>query len=310
MRLGKFNPLSDHLLAGLTFVLIIGASIGVPGFATWWNCQTLMLYGLPLLLAAVGLTLVLIGGGIDLSVTAVMGLASVVGAQLMTLGDGGWEWALLGLVGMLLVGVGVGALNGFSVAVCGIPPFMATLTVLMLGSGCAVWFTRSEKIGGLPDAFLVLGEGLMATLFAVLIVLLLAHGLLHRSLWGRWLFLIGLNRKAAEISGVPVRAVVFTSYVVSGLFAVMGAVLLTASLETGDPVIARNSLLDVVGAAVLGGASLQGGRGSVGGTVCGVVFLVVLGNCLNLLNVHYYFVTLMKGAVILVAAVIDSRKVR
>ena len=310
MHSGKSNPLSDHMLAGLTVLLIIGASIGVPGFATWWNCQTLMLYGLPLLLAAVGLTVVLIGGGIDLSVTAVMGLASVVGARLMTLGDGGWEWTLVGLAGMFLVGAGVGALNGFSVAVCGIPPFMATLTMLMFGSGCAVWFTRSEKIGGLPEDFLVLGQGFVTTTVAVIVILLFAHGLLHRSLWGRWLFLIGLNRKAAEISGVPVRAIVFASYVVSGLFAVSGALLLTASLETGDPVIARNSLLDVVGAAVLGGASLQGGRGSIGGTVCGVVFLVVLGNCLNLLNVHYYFVTLMKGAVILIAAIVDARKVR
>lgn len=299
---------SDRLLWALTVALIATAAIGIPGFASWWNLQTLLLYGIPLLLAAVGLTLVLIGGGIDLSVTAVMGLASVVGARLMTLGNGGGEWVLLGMAGMILVGAGVGALNGIGVAVCRIPAFIATLTVMMLGGGLALWLTRSEKIGGLPDSFIAAGQSLGLTATVVVSLLLLAHGLLHRTLFGRWLYLVGLNATAARISGVSVRFTLFASYVLSGLFAGVGAIILTASLETGDPVIARNSLLDVVGATVLGGASLQGGRGSISGTVCGVLFLVVLGNCLYLLNVHYYFVTLTKGAVILLAAIIDARR--
>jgi len=188
------------------------------------------------------------------------------------------------------------------------PSFIATLTLMMLVSGAAILFTRSQKIAGLPDTFITTGQQLWLTGSLVLVLAFLVHLGLKKSIYGRWLYLVGLNRRAAEISGVPVKPVIVGVYIASGILAACGGVLLTASLETGDPVMGQNILLDVVGAAVLGGASLQGGKGSVWGAVCGVGFLVILGNCLVLMNVHYYYVTIVKGGVILAAAVLDTQR--
>lgn len=306
--------LSEHLILALCVVGAALASAFVPGFATWWNAQTLLLYGLPLLVTAVGLTFVLIVGEIDLSVTSIMALASVVGARVMSDEGGllaGSAWAVpASLLVMLLAGAGLGALNGVFVAKFQIPSFISTLTMMMFVSGFAIWLTRSEKIGGLPRAFREGGQNLLLVLALVVALVALSQYFLSRSVYGRWLYMAGLNEINARISGVPTCGVVFSVFVASGIFAALGAILLTASLETGDPVMARNSLLDIVGATVLGGTSLHGGRGKAIWTVYGVVFLVLLDNSLNLLNVNYYFITLSKGGVILLAALLDSLRRR
>jgi len=316
MVTAKFSALfrSEHLILWFCILLAGFSTAVVPGFATWWNAQTILLYAMPLLMASVGLTFVLITGGIDLSITSIMAAASVAGAMIMSTDSGllantstGIPIAILVMIG---VGCALGALNGHFVSNYKIPSFIATLTLMMFVSGLAVWSTRSEKIGGLPTPFLDVGQNLilMAGLVAVLVIG--AHWVLSRTLYGRWLYAVGLNEKAALVSGVPVRRTIFFVYVISGGFAAIASILLTANLETGDPVMARNSLLDIVGATVLGGASLQGGRGKVLWTLYGVTFLVLLDNILNLMNVNYYFITMSKGAVILAAASLDALRHR
>jgi ribose/xylose/arabinose/galactoside ABC-type transport system permease subunit len=308
-----------HLFGSEYFVLLLcaGAFAALapftPGFAAPDNLWNVLLFCLPLLLLATGQTLVLIAGGIDLSVTASIGLSSVVGALVMS-GDQGWLRGSpmatpVALAAMLGTGALVGLFNGACIAWLRMPAFMVTLTATMFFSGLAVWLARkaadAESIYQLPAAFLALGQrAWLAALLAVLVALL-AHLLLARTLLGRWLYAVGHNPRAAFISGVPVRGVTMSAYVLSGVFAAMAAILLTARLETGSPSHGRALLLDVIGAAVIGGTSLFGGKGKVLWTVHGVLFLSLLGNGLNLLNLSDFLITIIKGAVILVAALLD-----
>lgn len=306
--------LSDHLVLGLCLVYFAALAPFVPGFASMGNLQTVLAYALPILVVSVGLTLVLIIGGIDLSVTSIIALASVVGGKVMS-GDEGWLAGSvgavpLGLLAMLAVSAGVGSVNGFAVTICRIPAFIATLTTMMFVSGLAIWLTQSRKIGGLPPGFVMLGQKLWLASVLVFIATWAAHLLLSRTLYGRWLYAIGHNCRTAMISGVPVGRVTFLAYIASGLFAGLASVLFTAALETGNPEMARDNLLDVVGAVVIGGTSLYGGKGRVSGTVFGVLFLAMVDNSLNLLGLTFYTITMVKGGVILGAALTDTLRNR
>jgi ribose/xylose/arabinose/galactoside ABC-type transport system permease subunit len=306
--------LTDYLVLGLCAAYFLALAPFTPGFASWGNFQTILAYLMPILVVSVGLTLVLIIGGIDLSVTSIIALASVVGGKIMSTQEGwlaGHAFAVpLGIAAMLLTGMLVGFVNGFAVAVCRIPDFIATLTTMMFVSGFAIWFTLSRKIGGLPPGFVQLGQQLWIAAVITGVATLLAHVLLSRTLYGRWLYAIGHNARAALISGVPVGRVIFLTYVVSGFFAGLSSILFTAGLETGNPEMARDNLLDVVGAVVIGGTSLYGGKGRVLGTVFGVLFLALVDNSLNLIGLTFYTITMVKGGVILAAAVLDSLRNR
>ena len=301
---------SEYFVLWLCVAYFAALAPLTPGFASWANLQTILAYALPILVVSVGLTLVLIIGGIDLSVTSIIALASVVGGKIMS-ADEGWlaGHALavpVALLAMLVVGGGIGAINGLAVTVCRIPAFIATLTTMMFVSGLAIWFTLSRKIGGLPPGFVMLGQKLWLVAAITGAATWVAHLALARTLYGKWLYAIGHNARTALVSGVPVERVTFFTYVVSGLFAGLAAILFTAALETGNPEMARDNLLDVVGAVVIGGTSLYGGKGRVSGTVFGVLFLALVDNSLNLLGLTFYTITMVKGGVILAAALTDA----
>ena len=310
LRLLKRVLLSEHLVLWLCLVYFAALAPFTPGFASWSNLQTILAYALPILVVSVGLTLVLIIGGIDLSVTSIIALASVVGGKIMSTDEGwlaGHALAVpFGLLAMLGVGAAVGALNGLAVTVCRIPAFIATLTTMMFVSGLAIWFTLSRKIGGLPPGFVMLGQKLWLVAAISGVATGIAHLALTRTLYGKWLYAIGHNARTALVSGVPVERVTFFTCVVSGLFAGLAAILFTAGLETGNPEMARDNLLDIVGAVVIGGTSLYGGKGRVSGTVFGVLFLALVDNSLNLVGLNFYTITMVKGGVILAAALTDA----
>ncbi|MBN2507988.1 MAG: ABC transporter permease [Verrucomicrobia bacterium] len=302
--------LSDYAVLVLSAGWFVGVMPLAPGFATWENLANLVGGMLPLLVVATGQTLVLITGGIDLSVTSTIALASVVGARVMS-GDSGWLGGSVlavpaGVAAMLAVGAAVGGLNGAAVTVLRMPPFIVTLTTMMFVSGFAIWWTQSRNIGGLPAGFVAIGARTLPALLVALGVAGAAHAVLTRSLAGRWAYAIGHNPRAAFISGVPVRRVTLLVYVACGCGAAVASVLYTGRLEAGSPVHGQRILLDVIGAAVLGGTSLFGGRGTVVGTAFGVLFLGLLDNSLNLLNLSHFTIMMTKGAVILVAAWMDT----
>ncbi len=177
-------------------------------------------------------------------------------------------------------------------------------------SGLAVWLTQSKAINRLPAAFNALGGTTAIACGIVATAAVFVHLMLNRSLFGRWLYAVGHNARTAHISGVPVAGVVIAAYVVSGALAALAAILLTGQAETGSPVLGQRMLLDVIGATVIGGTSLFGGRGKVLWTVFGVLFLKLIDNSLNLLNLSIFTITMVKGAVILFAAVMDSFRCR
>jgi ribose/xylose/arabinose/galactoside ABC-type transport system permease subunit len=303
------------LSAAALFLLLAPA---VPGFASGGNLANLFSSLLPLVAVAVGETLVLVTGGIDLSVTAVIALASVLGAQVMTANGGllaGSPMAVpAAILVMLATGLAVGAVNGIAVARLRMPPFLATLAATTFAGGFAIWLTRSEGIGGLPRTFLALGAGRVgpfpAALAVVLPLALAAQALLERTVAGRWLFAIGGNPRTARVSGVPVERATLLAYVACGGCAALASVLYTARLETGSPVLGQRLFLDVIAAVVIGGTSLFGGRGSVAGTVLGALFITLLDNGLNLMGLSSFGVLMVKGAVILAAALVDAARER
>jgi ribose/xylose/arabinose/galactoside ABC-type transport system permease subunit len=317
--------LSEYLVLALTILYVLLLAPIVPQILSLETAADVLGAMMPLLIVATGQAFVLIVAGIDLSATANLAISSVLAAAVMTL-DGGplasapaWLAIGCGIATFAAVGSAIGALNGTCVTRFNMPPFIVTLTTMMFFSGLAIWITTlltddGSSIGSLPPGFAFLGQGrVLGVPFSVLIAALVcvgAHIVLSRTLYGRWLFAIGVNPRAALVSGVPVGRVVFFAYVICGLCAGLAAIVYTARLETGTPVLGQRILLDVVGAAVIGGVSLFGGKGKVLWVVFGALFLTVVDKGLSLLGLQLAFVFAIKGAVILAAAVIDAQRQR
>jgi ribose/xylose/arabinose/galactoside ABC-type transport system permease subunit/ABC-type sugar transport system substrate-binding protein len=268
---------------------------------------------IPLFLLVSGQLLVMLLGEIDLSMPAVLALASVASAAVMTRLLSGAPEPLVtfaGCAAALITGILIGAFNGLAVARARMPSFIATLGTLLMGSGIAVWVASSLSetisIGNLPSAFRSLGYGKLAGLpISFLIagpVALLIGWLLKRTLYGRWIYAVGHNAAAARLSGVPVAGVRMGCFVASGALAGLASIVLTARVETGQPTLGANMLLDIVAAAVIGGVSLLGGRGTLAMAAAGAFFLCLLDKFLQLAGLSLFVVLAVKGAAILVFA--------
>ena len=283
--------------------------------------RDVLLAVLPLAILVGGQLPVLVIGQIDLSMTAIMAMGSVLSAAVMThylapLGEP--VQTTLGVLSTLVLGATVGLLNGICTAILRVPSFIITLAAMMAGGGAAVWYASTISdtisIGGLPGAFRFIGYGSWG---GIPIALLLAgavlgtlHYVLSRTVAGRWLYALGHNAVAARIAGVPVRGVTIAAFTASGFCAALAAVIYTSRIETGLPTLGQNQLLDIVGAAVIGGVSLFGGRGSVAMALLGAAFLCVLDKSLQLLGLSLFLVLAIKGAAILLATYLDVTRRR
>ena len=297
---------SEYFVLLLCGAWALLACFAVPDFASPENLVNVIAAMIPLLIVAVGQTVVVLTGGIDLSATSIIGFASVAGALTMT--GGGGAAAIAGVAVMILTGLLTGAANGAAVAFLRMPPFIATLATMMFVSGAAVWITRSANVPGIPESFLVGGSSLPLVAILAAVSCGACHWLLTRTRLGQWLYAAGRNAKTAVASGVPVGRTLVFAYALSGVFAALGSILYTARLETGSPVLGQRILLDVVAAVVIGGTSLFGGRGRVVWTLFGVLFITLIDNTLNLLGVSNFAVLMVKGLVILAAALMDRAR--
>jgi ribose/xylose/arabinose/galactoside ABC-type transport system permease subunit len=238
------------------------------------------------------------------------------------------------IAAMILTAAFLGLLNGISVALFNMPSFMVTLVSMIAVSALAIWLTQSEHLDNMPADYVRLGKGDIVSLYfgaksepqiarrtiysfvtypmvIALSVAILAHLLLSRTVFGRYVLAIGINRKAAEISGVPVARVIVAVFVISAVCAALGSLLYSARLEAGRPNLGEGTfLLDVIGAAVIGGTSLFGGKAKIIWTLFGVFFFVLLSNTLNLMNLSSFQVDMAKGGVILAAALLDVLRTR
>jgi ribose/xylose/arabinose/galactoside ABC-type transport system permease subunit len=315
------------------FILLIPF---IPVIATPYNLSNLFSNIWPLFAVAIGQTFVLIIAGIDLSQGAIISLTSVIGASLIAsevdpvifskspiwgrllfedgaILSGMPGGVILAILVMLLVGIGIGFLNGISIAYMRIPAFMVTLVTQMFFGALAIFYVKSENIIDLPHAFTMIGEdaGLISIpMIATLLLAVAAQFVLSRTMFGRWLYAIGTNIRAAVVSGVPTRRVMVLTYMFSGFCAAFASIIYSSRMEMGRPTLGGPLLLDIVGAAVIGGTSLAGGKGKVLWTLFGVMFLSLLGNALSLLNVPFFYIEISKGSVILLAAILDVVRTR
>ena len=254
---------------------------------------------------ACGMTVVIIGRGIDLSVGSLLALTGVVGAGLAV---GGLPAGLAVLVAMAL-GTALGTFNGLFVAYAGIAPFIVTLAGLTIFRGAALAYTDGRPITGLPSLFMTLGYGsflgLPVPIWIMLAFLLVTHVILRFTALGRAIYAIGGNEEAARLSGFPVRRVQAFTFAYSGLAAALAAMVLTGRLNSAQPSAGVMFELDAIAAVVVGGTSLFGGRGGVFGTLVGALIIGVINNGMNLLNVPSFYQQIVKGGVILAALLIE-----
>ncbi len=329
--------LSESFVLLLSIAFFVGLYLFMPYIANARNLANISSNMWPLLALVLGQMFVLILGGIDLSQTSIMALTSVIGAMLMTtnldptLFEKSPLWGILlstegspvsgtllavpvGVTAMLGVGALVGLANGLAVAKFRMPAFMVTLVSMIFFSGLAIYLTKSENIMGLPAGFVAIGSGRVGPIpysfFVVLVLAIAAHVVLRHTVLGRWFFAVGKSMRTSIVSGVPTERVIVIGYVLSGVCAAVASVLYSARLENGRPTLGQNLLLDVIGAAVIGGISLFGGKGKVLWAVFGVLFFVLLSNALSMLALPFYTEPVIKGAVILLAALLDVTRTR
>ncbi len=255
---------------------------------------------------AAGMTFVIISGGIDLSVGSLVAVAGVVLASTLHAGVP----IPIAIAASLAVGFGFGVLNGLAITWGRLPPFIATLGMMSIARGCALLFTEGRPLSGFEPAFRVIATGrvlgIPAPVFLTIVVYLLAHFVLAETRFGRYAYSMGGNEEATRLSGVNVRLHKTLVYGVSGLASAVAAVLLTARLNSAQPIAGIMYELDAIAAVVIGGTSLMGGEGGVGGTLIGALIMGVLRNGLNLLGVSSFVQQIVIGLVIVVAVLIDT----
>ena len=255
---------------------------------------------------AIGQLMVILTGGIDLSVGSILGLAGAATAQLLVAGVPIPLALLLGA----LVGAVLGIITGLLVTRFKLPPFIATLGMLGIARGVVLVITDANTIQGLPDGFQEIANGSVVgipnLLILFVVIAAIAAFVLKRTVFGRYVYAVGSNPEAARLAGVPVRLVTITVYGIAGLLSAVGGVLLTSRLGAGVPTAGTGFELQAIAACVIGGASLSGARGSAIGAACGALLIGVLNNGGNLLAVNSFYLQIAIGLLILVAVAFDQ----
>jgi len=257
---------------------------------------------------AIGMTFVILTGGIDLSVGPIMSLSGTIAASMMI---NGLPIPLAIFLG-LLVGVLFGTLNGLLVAYGRLPAIIVTLAMMEIPRGIGLIYTKGYPMSGLPDSFSVIGRGtvlgVQTPILIMLVMYILAFILLNRFPFGRYVYALGGNEEAARLSGIRVKIYKMLVFTISGFTAALSGIVLTSRLMSGQPNAGVGFELDAIAAVVLGGAAISGGKGHILGTLIGALMLGVLNNGLNLLGVSPYMQKILKGVVILLAIYISSEK--
>lgn len=275
-------------------------------FATLDNFETILVAAAPFALIAFGQTLVILTGGIDLSVGSVIALAAMAGA-VTAKAQPGAVW--LGVVVSVLVGAVAGGTNGLLVSVLKVPPFVATLAMLTTASGLAFVVGNGAPINGIPSDYGTLANASFLsiplpvwTMIAILGVLAVV---MRRTTYGTMVYAVGGNAHAARIAGIDVSRVQFSVYAISGALAGLAGAVLSSRVISAAPTLGGGYELDAIAAVVIGGASLMGGRGTVWGTLVGLFLIQTLNNGLDLLLVPSYWQSVIKGALIATAVAVD-----
>lgn len=297
---GKTGPLIG--LLGLLVVL----SISTPYFLTVSNILNVIRQSSMIAILGVGMTFVIITGGIDLSVGSILALSGVIASYCMV--SLNYSMYLAMTIG-LLAGVICGAINGLMVTVISLPPFIATLAMMSIARGLSLVITGGRPIFGLPEAFEFFGGGYISyfptPIIIMLILYLLATIFLNNTKLGIYSYAIGGNKETALFSGINVKKYLLLVYSISGFTSALAGFVLASRLSSAQPLAGLGYELDVIASTVIGGCSLSGGEGTMWGTLIGALIICVLRNGLNLLNISAYWQQVTIGLVIALAVGID-----
>ena len=268
---------------------------------------------------AIGMTLVIITAGIDLSVGSLIAVSAVLATWIIREWFGGGESTIAGMVtgcGLAVLACSaLGLFSGSMIAFFGVPPFVATLGMMMVGSGLAYMLSGGLSVYQLPDSFDWLGRGddlagIPNAVVLMVLLYLLAHIVMSRTTVGRYIYAVGGNPEAARLSGVPVKKILLWVYAGCGALAGLGGVIMASQFKSGDPKYGLMYELYVIAAVVVGGTSLSGGRGKVFGTLIGAFIIAVIQNGMNLTGVQSYTQNVVLGVVLLLAVLLDMLKKR
>lgn len=300
----KFNLRDAGTLIGL-LIIIITFSFLSPVFFTIPNLLNILQQSSINALIALGMTLVIISGGIDLSVGPTAALSAVLGATMMVAGVP----VPLAILATLGIGAICGVFSGSLVAYAGSQPFIVTLGGLSLFRAVALIYTGGNPVFGIPTEFrsLINSEifGIPTPIVIVAVIALVLWTVMNKTPLGEYILAVGGNEEAARVAGVPVKRTKVTVFVISGTLASLASLILIGRLGAAEPTIGNLWELDAIAAAAIGGASLMGGKGSVVGTIIGAIILGALRNGLTLLNIQAFYQLLATGLIIIIAMLID-----
>jgi len=305
------GAVSQLAAAGALIVVFVFLSFASSDFLSADNLFNIGSQTAVVAVIAIGMTLVIITAGIDLSVGSVAALSGVMGVTLMV------NFGLpvpLGILGGILVGAIAGLVNGLLVAFAGLNPFIATLGMLSVARGLTYISTGAAAVFGAPDSFRLLGQGVLGPIpipiVVIVVVAIAGYVVLARTRLGRYAYAMGSNLEAARLSGIPIKRYLTTVYVIAGALAGLGGMIAASRVNSGQPNYGLGLELDVIAAAVIGGASLFGGQGTVVGTLIGAFLIALIRNGAVLLNVDIFYQSVIIGVVIWIAVFWDQYRRR
>ncbi|WP_219414621.1 ABC transporter permease [Pseudonocardia nigra] len=316
---GVRRTVRDRIQQFLAFASLIAIfaffSIVSPNFLNYGNVTNILFSTVVIGALALGTTFVIITGGIDLSLGTGMALAAVIsGVLIVNLGVP----LPLGVLGAILFGGLIGFVNGFNVSVLGLPPFIATLAMMLVAQGLAlvisgstpIYFTDSPGYIELSIGSIVPGTDFPNAVLILAVAAVLAYVLLNKTVLGRYTYSIGSNEEATALSGIDVRRWKILIYTLAGLFTGLAGVLISARLGSAQPATGMGYELQAIAAVVIGGTSLSGGKGSIVGTVIGALIISVLNNGLQIMSIPQEWQNVILGIVILLAVYADMARRR
>lgn len=291
-------------------VIFVALSLSTESFLTVTNLFNILKQNVVYGIVAIGMTFVIITGGIDLSVGAIVAIAGCFATSLAK--KEAPHPLIYCFIVAIATGVALGAFNGFFIAYMRIPAFIATLATQTIARGIVYVFTDGRPITGFMDSYKVMGRSsvgpvpILVIVYAVLLIL--GIFLLNFTKYGQHVFAVGGNRKAAIVSGINAKRTELIAYIICGVTAAIAGLLLSSRIQTGQPTSGEGYEQDAITAVVIGGGSLAGGKGSVFGSFIGILVVGLMTNGLNLLNVSSYYQQIIKGAIIILAVMMDRNK--
>jgi ribose transport system permease protein len=288
-------------------LLCVALTVASPNFRTAYNLAVVVRQASFVGLVALGETLVLLLGGIDLSVGNAAGFSAIIGALMLT-SLGVPAWLIIPATGAF--GFAIGLINGVLISWVGLNPFIVTLASGEVFAGLTLVVTKGYPVGPLGPAFTMFGNGSIATIPVPILFFLGAAAIfswvLRYSRFGRNIYAIGGNRDAAILVGIRVRRVQAIVYGLAGLSSAIAGILYAGRMDSAEPAVGGSWLMPAITAAIIGGTSLQGGQGTIFGTVLGAILMAILANGMTLLNVSGYWERVVIGGVVLVAVLVDA----